>query len=63
MEEKRDKIERERKTNVPNYTKQTGRTNEWVCCLDRLHSDDKSNKVFCFFLLLKKSTEKNECRY
>lgn len=49
MEEKRDKIERERKTNVPNYTKQTGRTNEWVCCLDRLHSDDKSNKVFCFF--------------
>jgi len=32
---------RERKTNVPNYTKETGRTNEWVCCLDRLHSDEQ----------------------
>jgi len=37
---------------VPNYTKDketTGRTNERVCCSDRLYSDDKSKSLFSFF--------------
>jgi hypothetical protein len=40
-----------------------GRTNERVCCLDRIHSDDKSNiVVVCvfFFLLLKKEFGKEK---
>jgi hypothetical protein len=71
--EKNRERERERQ-NVPNYTKEheiTGRTNERICCLDRLHSDDKSNRLFIFFKkrvrkkkeksLLKKWHSYNDC--
>jgi hypothetical protein len=39
-----------------------GRTNERVCCLDRIHSDDKSNScyVYVFFFLLKKEFGKEK---
>ena len=51
-------IEREReRQHVPNYTRKKGRTNERVCCLDRIHSDDKSNSCYmcvCFFSSFKK---------
>ncbi len=46
MKGEREKIERQ---HVPNYTRKIGRTNERVCCLDRIHSDDKSNSCFFFF--------------
>jgi hypothetical protein len=55
MKGEREKIERQ---HVPNYTRKIGRTNERVCCLDRIHSDDKSNS--CFFFFKKKRVRKKK---
>jgi len=41
----------------------TGRTNQRVCCLDRLHSVDKSNQFFFFFKKKVRTKKRNENRY